>query len=523
MSRAIIRNTGVVGGITLISRVTGLLREMAFAHAFGAGAFMDAFLVAFKIPNFLRRLFAEGAFSQAFVPVLSEYKVKRSPEDVKELVSAVSGTLGVVLLVVTAIGVIAAPVMVLIVAPGLTRDGGRYELAVDMLRLTFPYLLFISLTALFGGLLNTYGRFAAPAFAPVLMNLVMLVFTLWLATGSDEPGTVLAAGVFVSGLVQLLLQLPQVARLRLLAMPRWRPMAEGVRRIGRLMLPGILGSSMMQLSLLLDTLVASFLVTGSIAWLYYADRLLEFPLGVFSIALATVILPGLSTHHARASAERFTATLDWALRLTLLLATPAAVGLLTLAGPLTATLFGHGAFLADDVRMAAYALMTYSGGLVGFSLVKVLAPGYFARQDVRTPVRASLIAFGVNMALNVCVVLPAASLGFPVPHVLLAASTSVSALVNTALLWRGLARQGVYRPAPGWGPLLARIAGASAAMAGVVWWLAGDLSGWMEAAPLVRAARCLACIAVGAAVYFASLFLLGARYADLSSQPRPAG
>jgi putative peptidoglycan lipid II flippase len=519
LSRSIFKSTTVVGSMTLLSRVTGLVREMVYAQFFGAGALMDAFLVAFKIPNFLRRLFAEGAFSQGLVPVISEYRHKRSQEETKELVAGVAGTFGALLFVVTVVGVIAAPILIFLFAPGFTSKQGQYEQAVQMLRLTFPYLFFISLTALFSGVLNSYGRFAIPAVTQVVMNVVMIVFTAWLAVGSDNPGLVMSLGVFVSGLLQVAFQLPAVAKLGLLSWPKWRPRLEGVRRIGQLMLPGILGSSMGQVSLLLDTLIASFLVTGSIAWLYFADRLMEFPLGVFSIALATVILPGLSAHHAKASKEHFAATLDWALRLTLLLATPAAVGLLVLAGPLTATMFGRGEFSATDVEMTSYALMTYSFGMLFMSLVKVLAPGYFARQDTRTPLRVSLISLGVNMALNVFVVLPAAYFGFPAPHALLAVSTSVSAAVNTALLWRGLSREGVYVASPGWAALFARIVAANAIMAGVLLWIAGDLESWIAASSFERVWRCALCVGTGAAAYFAALYVFGMRYRHLASQP----
>lgn len=519
MSGALFRSTSVVGLTTLISRITGLLRDMVYSQAFGAGPLMDAFLVAYKIPNFLRRLFAEGAFSQSFVPVISEYKVKRSDEDVRELVGGVAGTLGTVLFFVTIIGVIAAPLIILMFAPGFTQHGGRYDLAVEMLRWTFPYLFFISLTALFSGVLNSYGRFAVPAFTQVIMNVVMIVFALWVAAGASKPGVALAIGVFVSGALQVLFQLPAVAKLGLLTWPRWRPAVEGVRRIGKLMIPGIIGSSMAQVSLLLDTIIASFLVSGSISWLYYADRLMEFPLGVFSIALATVILPGLSAHHAHASMDRFAGTLDWALRLTMLLAAPAAVGMLFFAGPLTATVFGYGAFSDHDVRMAMYALMAYSWGLLMFSLVKVLAPGYFARQDTKTPVRVGLLALAVTMSVNVFVVLPAKWLGFSVPHVLLATSTCAGAALNAFLLWRGLRKAGVYRPAPGWGAFLARIGVANTAMAVVLWYFAGDLVDWTSLAPLPRVVKCTVGILLGAGTYFAVALALGLRYGHLRNRP----
>jgi putative peptidoglycan lipid II flippase len=515
MSRAIFKSTTVVGVTTLLSRISGLWRDMVFSQAFGAGSVMDAFLVAYKIPNFLRRLFAEGAFSQSFVPVVSEYKVRRSHEDVRELVGGVAGTLGAVLFVVTLLGVLAAPVIIFLFAPGFRGDVGKYQLTVEMFRFTFPYLFFISLTALFSGVLNSYGRFAIPAFTQVVMNVVLIIFASLIAPHTAQPGLTLAMGVFIAGALQLAFQLPAVAKLGLLPMPRWRPALEGVRRIGKLMIPGILGSSMAQVSLLLDMVIASFLVTGSIAWLYYADRLMEFPLGVFSIALATVILPRLSAQHAEQSTERFTQTLDWSLRLVLIVVTPAAVALFVIAGPLTATIFGYGQFGARDIQMATYALMAYSWGLLGFSLVKVLAPGYFARQDTKTPVRVGLIALGVNMGLNVAVVLPAYKAGFPIPHVLLATSTCISAAVNTFLLWRGLRRDGVYRPGPGWWRLLLQIGVASVAMGALLWWLGGDLDGWIAAGALERAARLALCVVAGAAAYFGVLFLLGVRPGQL--------
>lgn len=504
-----------MGLSTLASRVTGLAREMVYAHSFGASALMDAFLVAYKIPNFLRRLFAEGAFSQSFVPVISEYRVRHGDAEVRELVAGVAGTLGAIVLLLSFVGVVAAPLIILGFAPGFTAVDGKYQMAVQMLRWTFPYLFFISLTALFSGVLNSYGRFAIPAFTQVVMNVFMILVTLLAATGSANPGMVLAIGVFIAGALQLAFQLPSVARLHLLAPPRWRPAMAGVRRIGQLMVPGIIGSSMAQVSLLLDTLIASFLATGSIAWLYYADRLMEFPLGVFSIALATVILPGLSAHHARDSRASFTQTLDWALRLTVLLAAPAAVGMLVFAGPLTATIFGYGRFGVADVRMASYALMAYSWGLLGFSLVKVLAPGYYARQDTRRPVRIGLQSLACTMTINVLVVLPAAKLGFPAPHVLLATSTCIGAGLNTVMLWRGLRTAGVLQPSPVWPKFLLRVLLASAAMALALYLLSGDISHWAVMGILERVVRCCGGIIAGAGVYFAVLYAAGLRYRDL--------
>ena len=519
MGRGFLKSTTVVGAMTLISRVTGLIRDMVYSQLFGAGTLMDAFLVAFKIPNFLRRLTAEGAFSQAFVPVISEYRVRRQQAEVRGLIAGVSGSFGLILLVITAIGVVGAPLLVYLFAPGFHQDGGRYDLTVEMLRFTFPYLLFISLVALGSGVLNSYGRFAMPAFVSTLLNVVMIVFAAWLAPHFDNPGLVLAAGVFVAGVVQLAMLLPPLYRLGLLPRPRLDFAHEGVRRIGRLMLPGIFGSSVAQVSLLLDTIIASFLVTGSIAWMYYADRLLEFPLGIFSVALATVILPGLSSHHAEQAPEKFSATLDWALRLTVLIALPAAVGLLMLAGPLTATIFGYGEFDARDVQMSSYALMAYSLGLLGFSLVKVLAPGYFARQDTRTPVRIGILALSANMGFNLLVVVPAYLAGFPWPHALLALSTSLSAVINATMLYRGLRDSGVYQPGSQWRALWLQVLLASAALAAFLWWAAGDWQSWSALDGSSRAWRTLGCVGGGAMVYFAVLYLAGARHREIRAHP----
>ncbi len=517
MSRGFLRSTTVVGSLTLLSRISGVVRDAVYSQAFGAGTLMDAFLVAFKIPNFLRRLTAEGAFSQAFVPVITEYRVRREHAEVRQLIAGVTGVFGVLLFAITVIGVIAAPVLAFLFAPGFRDEGGKFDATVEMLRFTFPYVFFISLVALGSGVLNSYGRFGVPAFNQTLLNVVMIVAAGVVAPHFPKPGLVLAIGVFVAGLVQLLAQLPALYKLGLLPRPRWDLGHEGVRRIARLMLPGIFGSSVAQVSLLLDTLIASFLMTGSISWMYYADRLVEFPMGVFAIALATVILPGLSSHHAGAAPEKFTATLDWALRLTVTIATPAAIGLLMLAGPLIATIFGYGAFSGRDVLMCGYALMAYSLGLLGFSLVKVLAPGYFARQDTRTPVKVGIIALSANMIFNLAVVVPANLNGFPVPHALLALSTGMSALFNATMLYRGLRRQGVYSPSVHWRRLLPQVAFASAVLVGFLWWMSGDWSAWTAWGASTRAARLALCVGGGAGAYFVALWLAGARLRDLRS------
>ena len=511
MSRRFLKSTSVVSAMTLLSRVLGLARDIVFARLFGAGIVMDAFFVAFKIPNLLRRFFAEGAFSQAFVPVFAEYKSTRTRAELKELADRVSGTLGLALFVVTLIGVVAAPILIMIFAPGFLGRGEQYDLATAMLRFTFPYILFISLTGLAGAMLNNFGKFAVPAFTPVLLNVVMISAAIWLEPLMSRPGLGLALGVFLAGLVQLFFQLPFLRGIGMLPRPRWGWRDSGVRKIGRLMLPAIFGSSVAQINLLIDTLIASFLAAGSITWLYYADRMMEFPLGVFGVALATVILPGLSEQHAKKSRSDFSATLDWALRLVALIVVPAAVALLVLAAPILATLFFGGRFDAHDVAMSAYSLQAYSIGLLGFSLVKVLAPGYYSRQEMRTPVRIAVIALLVNIALNLLFVYTMIESGFSAPHAGLALATALAAALNAILLYRGLRKAGVYRPGDGWFWLVVRVGVASAAMALVLWQLAGAASTWLELGLSARIGRLALCIVAGATTYFAVLAILGLR------------
>lgn len=515
MSRGFLRSTGIVGSMTLLSRITGLAREMVLARSFGGSSgIVDAFLIAWQIPNYLRRLFAEGAFSQAFVPVVSEYRVKRSHDDVRELVDSVAGTLGSFLFGVSALGVLVAPLLILLFAPGFRQDIDKFDLTVEMLRWTFPYLLFVSLTALAGGVLNSYQKFALPASSSTLLNVIGIVVAAWIAPRTANPGLTLAVGVFVAGVAQLVFLLPQMVKLGLLRKPKWNRNHEGVRRIGRLMLPAIFGSSMGQIGLVLNSVIASFLVTGSIAWLNWADRLVEFPLGVFSIALATVILPSLSSHHAEASPQRFSATLDWALRLVCLIVIPASVALFVLAGPLTVVIFNYGAFVARDVYMTTYALMAFSFALFGWSMVKVLAPGYFARQDTKTPVRTALVSLGVNIGLNILYVaalLATDNLQTPGAHIGLALTNGVGALCNAFLLYRGLRRQEVFRPVAGWKSLLFRVIAAAAGMGAVLWWFGGSVEAWLARSGSERVVSMTACVLGGGAVYFAVLWILGGR------------
>jgi len=484
----------------MASRVFGFVRDVVIAQAFGASAGADAFFVAFRIPNFLRRLFAEGAFAQAFVPVLSEYRAQREIAEVRDLASHVAGALIGALAAVTVAGVVAAPVLIAVFAPGFVSDPAKYALAVEMVRITFPYVFFISLVAFAGGILNTYGRFVVPAFTPVLLNLCLIAAALWLAPVLDIPVVALAWGVLAAGIVQLAFQFPFLAALGMLVRPRLRRAHEGVARVVSLILPAVFGVSVSQINLLVDTMIASFLVTGSVSWLYFSDRMVEFPLGVFGIALATVILPHLSRQHAAASPGSFSDTLDWALRLVVLVATPAAVGLGVLAAPILTTLFQYGEFSPHDVDMAARSLLAFALGLVAFVAVKVLATGYFSRQDTRTPVRVGVVAMLSNIVLNLALVVPLAHAG-------LALATTLSAFLNAGLLLRGLMARGVFRPRPGWGGFLARVFAGNLVLGAILWVARGDPVAWLEAEAASRAVRLCTVIVSGMVVY--SLVMLG--------------
>jgi putative peptidoglycan lipid II flippase len=505
-----------VGSTTLLSRVLGFVRDLLIARLFGADAATDAFVVAFKVPNLLRRLFAEGAFAAALVPVLHQHRQAGSTAELKEVVDRAAGTLALVLVAMTVLGVLTAPLLVLVFAPGFAADAETHDLAAAMLRLTLPYLLFIGLTAFAGAILNTHERFSVPAFTPVLLNLVLIACALWLAPKLDQPVTALAWGVLLAGLVQLAFQLPFLARLGLLPRLRLGFRHPGVRRIGRLLGPALFGVSVAQLALLIDTLLASFLATGSISWLYYSDRLVELPLGILGAALGTVILPGLSRYagsrEGSAGTDAFSRTLDWALRWVLLLGVPASTGLMLLAGPVLATLFLSGSFGAEDVTMARQSLVAYAAGLTGFMAVKALAPGYYGRQDMRTPVRIALASMAVNLVLSL-------ALMFPFGHGGLALATSIAALLNGGLLLVGLISAGVYRPAPGWRLLLLRALAANLAMALLLWGLMGPTADWLDTDSAARVLRLAGLIGAAVLMYGGALLALGLRPSHFREPP----
>ena len=506
----LLRAAASVSGMTLLSRLTGFVRDTLIAIHFGAGLAADAFFVAFRIPNLLRRLFAEGAFSQAFVPVLGDWRTRRGDAATRELAAKVQGLLAVSLLVVTVAGVVAAPALVYVVGSGFAKDGDKFQLTVAMLRICFPYIFFISLVSFAAGLLNTFGRFKAAAFTPVLLNLSFIAFIVAGAQRFERPVMALAVAVFVGGVVQLAFVLAALARIGMLVMPRWDPKDEGVLRILKLMAPALLGVSVAQVSLVINTNIASWLGDGAVSWIYYADRLLEFPSALLGVALGTVLLPSLVRHHGADDPQAYSRLLDWGLRVSLLLAAPAAVALALMAVPIISTLFWHGdAFTRHDVIMTRHALIAYAVGLAGLILVKILAPGFYARQNVRTPVKIAIFTLIATQLLN-AVFVP--FLG----HAGLALAISVGAIFNAGLLWFFMQRSGAFRPEPGWAAFLVKLAVALYLMGGAIWYTMGRESSWFEIPAGARAAKLALVILAGAAAYFASLGVMGFRLRDFS-------
>ena len=505
----LLRALATVSSMTLVSRILGYVRDAIVARAFGAGAATDAFFVAFRLPNLLRRMFAEGAFSQAFVPILSEYKNKQTPAETRELIDCVASVLGLALVAVTALGVAVAPVIVYVSAPGFAADPAKFELTIALLRITFPYLFFISLVALSAGILNTHNRFAVPAFTPVMLNVSFIVGAAFLAPYFDPPVMVLGWAVFAGGALQLALQVPFLARIGLL--PRWRLDLShpGVRRILKLMLPALFGVSISQISLVINTIFASFLITGSVSWLYYADRLMEFPAGMLGVALGTILLPSLSKYHANANVVEYSRLLDWGLRLTLMLALPAAAALAVLAIPLITTLFQYGRFGTGDAWMTRQALVAYSVGLVGMILVKILAPGFYARQNVVTPVKIGVLTLVATQLMNLAFV-------WPLKHAGLALAIGLGACLNAGLLFAKLKEHGIYAPQPGWRLFAAKVALAVAAMAASLWFSMGTPEWWFSARWGLRLPALGGLVVLGALVYAACLAAFGFRLRDFS-------
>lgn len=507
---ALWRSTFIFSAMTMLSRILGLVRDMVLLNVFGAGGVFDTFVVAFRIPNFFRRLFAEGAFSQAFIPVLTEYKTTKTHAEVQLLISSVSGTLLTILLPLTIIALFAAPAIMYVYAPGFHDSPEKFAIAVDLFRLTFPYLLFMSMTAFSSSILNSYGSFASTAFAPVLLNICQIAAAWWfVGYFSDQPIMVMGWAVLVAGVLQLALQVPELWRKKLLMPPRIDFKHEGVERILRLMLPALFGVSVTQINLLLNTIWASFMQDGSVSWLYTAERMTELPLGLIGIAIASVILPSLSAQHAAQNHQKFRGMIDWATRVIMLVGIPASLAMYVLAEPIIQALFQHGEFGMRDVQMTAWALRGMSGGILAFMLIKIFAPGFYARQDTRTPVKIGLITVFVNMALNIILITTFKLMNWEASHIALAISSTGSAFVNAGLLYWYLHKNNIYRFEGHWKKtslqyLIANIA-MVAVLIGAMQLYQAEVSQWL------RILELLGLCAVGAVIYGAALLLTGFR------------
>ncbi|MFH4435845.1 murein biosynthesis integral membrane protein MurJ [Vibrio diabolicus] len=517
MSKRLLKSGMIVSAMTFISRVLGLVRDVVVANLMGAGASADVFFFANKIPNFLRRLFAEGAFSQAFVPVLTESHAQGDMDKTRELIARAAGTLGVIVSIVTILGVLGSGVVTAVFGFGWFLDwmhGGpaaaKFELASVMLKITFPYLWFITFVALSGAILNTLGKFAVSSFTPVFLNVMIILAAWFISPQMEMPEIGLSIGVFLGGLVQFLFQIPFLIKAGVMVKPKWGWRDPGVVKIRTLMIPALFGVSVSQINLLFDTFIASFLQTGSISWLYYSDRLLEFPLGLFGIAIATVILPALSRKHVDSQSEGFAQTMDWGVRMVILLGLPAMLGLMVLAKPMLMVLFMRGEFSPQDVHQASLSLFAYASGLLNFMLIKVLAPGYYSRQDTKTPVKYGIIAMVTNMVFN-------AIFAYFYGYVGLAIATALSAFVNMALLYRGLHIAGVYQITKRTVFFIIRLVIAGAAMVAAILWQLEDMSVWLDWSFAHRSGVLGMLIGLGAVVYLVVLFLTGARLKDLKA------
>lgn len=498
-----------VSSMTLVSRVLGFIRDAIVARVFGAGMATDAFFIAFKLPNLLRRIFAEGAFSQAFVPILAEYKSQKGDEATRTFIAAIAGLLTLVLAIITVIGIIAAPWVIYVTAPGFIDIEDKFLLASSLLRITFPYIFFISLASLVGAILNTWNRFSIPAFAPVLLNISIIGFSLFAAPYFDPPVLALAWAVLAGGVLQLAYQLPHLKKIGMLVLPRLALCDSGVWRVMKMMVPAILGVSVGQISLIINTIFASFLVSGSVTWMYYADRLMEFPSGILGVALGTILLPSLAKNFSCGNHDEYSRIMDWGLRLCFLLALPSTIALGLLAKPLTVALFQYGKFSAFDAAMTERALIAYSIGLMGLIIVKVLAPGFYSRQDIKTPVKIAIITLIMTQVMNL------AFIG-PLKHAGLSLSIGLAACLNAGLLYWQLRKQQIFCPQPGWIMFLSKLVVAVAVMAAVLLGMMSLMPAWDMGGMNMRLARLFAVVTAGAVSYFVVLALLGFRFRDFS-------
>jgi integral membrane protein mviN len=512
----LLRAAATISGLTLVSRVLGLVRETLVASVYGAGPLTDAFFVAFRLPNMLRRLFAEGAFTQAFIPVLAQSQ-QESPQETRRVLDAVATMLFWVLTVVVAVGVVAAPGLVWLVASGLRQDAETFGIAVLMTRWMFPYILLISLVALAAAILNLSKRFAAPAFAPVLLNVSIILAALFLSRFFDPPVLALCAGVMIGGVLQLLWQVPSLVKIGLLPRIRftpWKALKDpAVQRVLKNMAPTLLAVSVSQFSLIINTQIASWLAPGSVSWVSYGDRLMEFPTSLLGIAMGTLLLPSLSQANAAGNTQRYSDLLDWGLRLALLLATPAMVGLALMAKPLTALLFHYGAFSTHDLLMTSHTVRAYGAGLVALTAVRILAPGFFAKQDVRTPVKIAVTVLVCTQLMNLVLVPWLAHAG-------LALSISLGAWLNAGWLLRGLKKRGSYIPRAGWRPFMLKVAVALAAM-GVLLGFVSEYFDWgaMQSQPWLRIGLVLGMVVGGALLYFGLLMAMGLNIRQVMRPP----
>ncbi|NKB77241.1 MAG: murein biosynthesis integral membrane protein MurJ [Gammaproteobacteria bacterium] len=514
MSSKIVKSVSTIGAMTLLSRVSGLIRDVLFANLLGDKMAADVFLVAFRVPNFFRRIFAEGAFSAAFVPIFTEYRMHKTESESQQFLQLLLGRFTLILILFSMAGVFFAPALITVLAPGFLADPQKYELTVLATRITFPYLFFISLVAASAGMLNTCGRFAAPAATPVLLNISLILAALFFVPYFSHAPIALSVGVLLAGFVQLIFQYPFLKKEKLTIKPRLLAKEgdeignEGVKKVFKLILPAAFGVSVAQVNVLINTLLASFLVTGSISWLYYSDRLMEFPVGVFGIALSTAILPDLSRKYTDRSIQAFSGTLDWAARWVFLICIPSTVGLIVLSQPMIATIYYHGDFTANGVMMSSASLVAFSFGLTAIVMVKVLAPGFYARQNTKKPVQIGMIAVGINILMSLALV-------YPLKHVGLALATSIAAFCNAALLYFSLRKEKVYVPGKGWPLFFVKIVVAAAMMGAIIWWMKSEPEQWLTMSIWSRSAELSALIASGGSVYLVGLYLMGVDFASM--------
>ncbi|HDF2340561.1 TPA: murein biosynthesis integral membrane protein MurJ [Morganella morganii] len=507
----LLKSLAAVSSMTMFSRVLGFIRDAIIARIFGASMAADAFFVAFKLPNLLRRIFAEGAFSQAFVPILSEYKTQQGEEATRTFIAYVSGMLTLILALVTVLGMLAAPWIIYVTAPGFTDDPDKFTLTANLLKVTFPYIFLISIASLAGGILNTWNRFSVPAFAPTLLNVSMIGFALFAAPYFNPPIMALAWAVLAGGVLQIAYQLPHLKKIGMLVLPRVSFRNSGVWRVMKLMGPAILGVSVSQISLIINTIFASFLVSGSVSWMYYADRLMELPSGVLGVALGTILLPSLAKSFSKGDTSEYRKLMDWGLRLCFLLALPCAVALAILAEALTVSLFQYKNFTAFDALMTQQALIAYCVGLMGMIVIKVLAPGFYSRQNIKTPVKIAIATLILTQLMNL------AFIG-PFKHAGLALSIGIAACFNASLLYWQLRKQNIFTPLPGWGKFFLKLVIAMLFMAAVLVGMMYLMPEWSQGNMLMRMLRLMGVVIAGAGAYFAALYALGFRLRDFAQR-----